>query len=136
MLGWVDQTSRVEREGQIAGPEILADVYQRIFKVLEKALEGLSRDDLNYLPNPDSNSMGWLTWHLTRWQDRSISDLMGEQQLWVKDGWHEKFGRPADAADTGNGHTQQQVAAFSSPDASTLLAYHQPSVGSPFGPSS
>jgi hypothetical protein len=69
--------------------------------------------------------MGWLVWHLTRQQDAQIASLTGDDQLWVRDGWHAKFDRPADPRDVGFGHTPEQVAAFKSPDTKTLLEYHR-----------
>ncbi len=104
--------------------QLIIDIYVRISQVLDRALEGLTQDDLNQQPNPDSNSMGWLAWHLTRVQDRAIADLAGEEQLWIKDEWHSRFIRPADPQDVGVGHSSEDLAAFRSPDAQTLLAYH------------
>ena len=104
--------------------QLIIDIYVRISQVLDRALEGLTQDDLNQQPNPDSNSMGWLAWHLTRVQDRAIADLAGEEQLWIKDEWHSRFIRPADPQDVGVGHNSEDLAAFISPDAQTLLAYH------------
>lgn len=104
--------------------ELVLDAYGRAGRVLERALDGMTPDDLAEQPRPDCNSMGWLAWHLTRWQDRVIADLMGEEQLWIGGGWHRKFNRPADPRDTGMGHTPEQVKAFRS-EAATLLAYHR-----------
>ncbi len=104
--------------------QLIIDTYERISQVLEKSLDGLTVDELNQQPHRDCNSMGWLTWHLTRGQDRAIADLMGEEQLWVKDKWHARFNRPPDPSDTGFGHSLEDLAAFKSPDVQTLLAYH------------
>ena len=103
----------------------LIDSFDFVLRGLEKALANLSPADLDEQPHPDCNSMGWLAWHLTRGQDRSIADLMGEKQLWIKDGWHAKFKRNPDPADTGFGHKPEDVAAFKSPDPGTLLNYHK-----------
>ena len=105
--------------------DLLTDGYGRVLEVLERALKGLTQDDLNWQPRPDSNSIGWLTWHLTRLQDDHIASLMGEEQLWTKDGWYMRFNRPPDPKDLGFGHTPEQVAAFKSPDIETLLSYHR-----------
>ncbi|MFC2032859.1 DinB family protein [Chloroflexota bacterium] len=105
--------------------DLLTDGYTRISQILERTLKGLSVDDLKWLPHPDSNSVGWLTWHLTRVHDDHIASLMGEEQLWIKGGWHAKFNRPADSKDRGFGDTPEQVAAFECPDAETMLAYHR-----------
>ena len=106
--------------------DLVVDDYQRIQNVLETALkEGLQPGDLDRLPRPDCNSMGWLAWHTARIHDHENANLMGEEQLWIKDGWHQKFNRPADPSDTGNRHTPEQVAAFRSPDIKVLLDYHR-----------
>ena len=104
---------------------LLTDGYDRILGVLERSLKGLTGDDLKWQPHTDTNSIGWLAWHLTRVQDDHISSLAGEEQLWTKDGWHAKFNRPPDPKNRGFGHTPEQVAAFESPDVETLLAYHR-----------
>jgi hypothetical protein len=105
--------------------QLLIDGYERIAQVLERALSELSQEDLNWQPHPDCNSMGWMTWHLTRVQDNHVADLMGEEELYVKDSWHARFNRAHDTSDTGYGHSPQDVAAFKSPDVATLLAYHR-----------
>jgi hypothetical protein len=105
--------------------DLLTDGYGRVLEVLERVLKGLTQDDLNWQPRPECNSIGWLIWHLTRLQDDHIASLMGEEQLWTKDGWHARFGRPAEAKDLGFGHSPEQVAVFQSPDIETFLAYHR-----------
>lgn len=105
--------------------ELIIDGYGRIFEELKRALEGLTQDDLNEQPHPDCNSMGWLAWHVTRVQDDHIADLMSDEQLWVKDGWHAKFGRAPEPKDIGFGHGPEDVAAFQSPDVKVLLDYHR-----------
>ena len=105
--------------------QLLIKVFERASQMLEKALDGLTQDDLNYLPDPDCNSIGWLAWHLTRGLDEIINSIAKEEQLWIKDGWHIKFNRSPDASDNGYGHSPEQVATFKCPDAETLLKYHR-----------
>jgi hypothetical protein len=105
--------------------DLLADGYGRVLEFLEHVLKGLSQEDLSWQPSPDSNSIGWIAWHLTRQQDAQIASLMGEEQLWIKDGWHAKFQRSPDHKDGGFGHTPEQVAAFQPPDVQTLLDYQR-----------
>jgi len=108
----------------MTGNNLLTDGYGRIVQMLERVLNGLSQDDLNEQPRPDCNSIGWLAWHLTRVQDDHIAGLMGEEQLWISEGWHAKFNRAPERKDIGFGHTSEQVAAFKSPDVETFLGYH------------
>ncbi len=104
--------------------QLITDIFTRISQELERVLDGLTVDDLNQKPGADCNSIGWLAWHLTRSQDRNVGEVMGEEQLWIKSGWHARFNRAADPADTGFGHSSEDVAAFRSSDGKTLLAYH------------
>lgn len=105
--------------------ELIIDGYGRVLEVLEAALEGLNVDDLDMQPKPDCNSIGWLTWHLTRVQDDHIADLMEEEQLWIKDKWHARFNHPPNRRDIGFGHSSEDVAAFQSPGVEILLEYHR-----------
>ena len=105
--------------------DLLIDGYGRIFGVLKHVLKGLKEEDLSWQPHPDCNTIGWLLWHLTRVQDGHIADLMGEEQLWTKEGWHAKFNRAADPEDSGFGYSPEQVAAFRVPEIQSLLDYHR-----------
>jgi len=105
--------------------DLLSDGYGRVLDFMESVFHGLTQDDLNWQPRHDCNSIGWLTWHLTRQQDVQVASLMGEEQLWIKDGWYSKFGRLPESEDSGFGHTPEQVSAFESPDIRTLLDYHR-----------
>ncbi len=109
--------------------QILADGFGRLPEFLERILAGLSKEDISWRPHEDCNSIGWLCWHLTRQQDAQIADLAGTEQVWIKEGWHAKFNRPADPGDMGFGHTPEQVAALEIPDAKTLVGYQRAALG-------
>jgi len=105
--------------------ELVASAYEHVLTVLERVLEGLSQEDLDWQPKPDCNSIGWLAWHLTRQEDATISFMMRENQLWLAEKWHEKFNRPANPMDFGTGQTIEQAAEFKSPDVATFLGYQR-----------
>ena len=104
--------------------QLLQNIFERVSQSLEGALDGLTQEELNRLPNPDCNSIGWLTWHLTRAQDSAVSGFMEKEQIWITDKWYSKFNRNADSTDNGVGHSSEEVSNFQSPDAKTLLDYH------------
>ena len=105
--------------------DMLSNGYGSVLRTLEYTLDGLNEDDLNWQPKPDCNSIGWLAWHLTRWHDVMVSNLMKAEQLWIKEGWHQKFGRAADEGDSGMGAKAEDLARYKSPDAETLLGYQK-----------
>ena len=104
--------------------QLIVDIYSKLSQTLDKALDGITTDDLNQQPQPDSNSIGWIAWHLTRVQDRAIADFMAKEQLWIKDGWYSKFNRPPDPQDSGFRHTPEDLDAFESPNVQILLGYY------------
>jgi hypothetical protein len=103
--------------------ELVVDGYDRLPELVAEVLAGVRAADLDRPPRPGCNPLGWTLWHLTRVQDGQIADLMGEPDLWVRDGWHRKFDRPPDHEDSGYGHTAAQVRAFRSPSARVQLDY-------------
>jgi len=105
--------------------DVIIDGLGRIPALLQRSLEGLTEDQLSFLPSEQCNSIAWLAWHLTRVQDHHLSDLAGRQQAWVADGWHEKFGKPAEPNDTGQGYTPEQVAAVRVSEPRLLLDYNR-----------
>jgi len=105
--------------------EILINSYEDIHGEMKRVFKGLTKDDLGWQPKPDCNSIGWLAWHLLRVEDNQVAYLFDEEQLWIKDGWHSKFDRPADAKDVGFGNTPKQVAEFKSPDIQLFLDYSE-----------
>ena len=104
---------------------LVLDAFKRQTEEFEKALDGLKQADLDMLPAPDCNSIGWLLWHTIRGIDRNMSEVMGEDQLWTNDGWHAKFGCGPDPAETGLGHTAAQVKAFKAPPPEVYLGYYR-----------
>jgi hypothetical protein len=105
----------------------MRDVLMRAFEAVERrfgtALEDVTPEQLAFRPDAEANSIAWLAWHLTRWQDAQVARFSDVEQLWTG-GWAEKFGRAADGSDTGLGHTSQQVGDFRA-SAELLQGYHQ-----------
>ena len=105
--------------------EISNAAYDRIGGVFQRALTGLSIEQLGEQPSgPESNPIGWLAWHLTRTQDKTYSQLLGEEEAWTAGRWCERFGQPSDRG-TGNGDSLEQVRAFDPIDSDTLIAYFE-----------
>ena len=103
--------------------DLLADAFGRIREEVHAAVDGLSADDLTYQPDPDSNSIGWLIWHLLRVADDHLADASGAGQVWTDDGWADRFGLDLDPADTGYGHGPGQVAKVTVTSAELLTSY-------------
>jgi hypothetical protein len=103
--------------------ELLIDAYGRIQGVVHDVVDGLDDKTLSSQPDGKGNSIAWLIWHLTRIQDDHLADAGGYEQVYTAEGWHERLGLPFDPADTGYGHTAQDVAAVVVP-AEQLAGYY------------
>jgi Protein of unknown function (DUF664) len=91
--------------------ELLVEVYSRLPHLAHQAVDGASLDDLLRAPGPDANPIAWLIWHPARVLDDHVGAVMGTEQLWAEGIWPSRFQLPADPANTGYGHTPEQVRA-------------------------
>ena len=94
--------------------------FEGAHRTATQAMEGMTDDQLFQQPSPDTNSVGWLAWHMSRWKDQCAAGAVGEEQEWIIGGWPEKFGAAPER--TGQGDSLEQVAAFRSAR-EVLLAY-------------
>ena len=105
------------------GPQALAEAFGRIGPMVHDAVEGLTEEELGYRVDPGANPIVWLIWHLSRVQDDHVAEVASSEQVWIGEGWVERFGLALPVADHGYGHRQDQVAMVHG-DAAKLLGYY------------
>lgn len=103
--------------------DLLVDAFGRVKEAVHAAVEGLDQEQLTYRVDPDANTIAWLVWHLTRIQDDHVASLAGTEQVWLRDGWVDRFGLPFSSKAHGYGHGSEDVAAVDVP-AELLVGYH------------
>ncbi len=91
--------------------ELIAELFSRVHGHVHGVLDGLATEDLYAVPEPGSNPIGWLLWHLTRVQDMHIAEILEQDQVWQEPGWSARFGLDPDPANVGYGHSPDQVGA-------------------------
>lgn len=89
--------------------EIFIDFLERVLENGEAVVDGLTDEQLAHRPTPDANSIAWLVWHAARVQDAQLAPLAGTEEVWVRDGWVDRFGLDLDPGDHGYGHTSEEV---------------------------
>lgn len=104
--------------------DVLTDAFERGRDGVRRAVEGLDAAGLGWRPDPDANSIAWLVWHATRVHDDHVADIAGRDQAWIADGWADRFDLPFDPADTGFGHSSEQVGAVRPDGPGILVGYH------------
>lgn len=101
---------------------LLSDAFDRVLESATDTVAKLTPGQLTQRPDERANSIAWLVWHLTRVQDDHVCDLAGVEQTWSADGWSARFALDLDEADTGYGHTREEVAKVTA-DSSMLTNY-------------
>ena len=91
---------------------------------LDKALDGLSEDELRYQPAIHANFIEWIVWHMARVEDRWINlVLRQDDDIWVKDGWYKRFGMDPD--DYGREDTAEKMRAMPKIDINEMMDYYR-----------
>ncbi|MEZ0362849.1 mycothiol transferase [Mycobacterium sp. pUA109] len=98
-----------------AAQELLRDAFTRLIEHVDELTDGLTDDLSRYRPTADANSIAWLIWHSARVQDIQLADIAGVEQVWLRDGWVDRFGLDLPRNDTGYGHDAAQVAKVVAP---------------------
>jgi DinB superfamily len=104
--------------------DLLIDAFGRIRHIVHSAVEGLTPEQLAFRIDGEANSIAWLIWHLTRIQDDHVADAAGLDQVWTSDGWASRFALSLTDADTGYGHSSDDVAAVRVQSPELLIGYH------------
>ncbi|MHA7189328.1 mycothiol transferase [Arthrobacter sp. MDT2-16] len=103
--------------------EVLSEAFGRLPELVRGAVEGLDADQLSLRPGGSANSIAWLVWHLARVEDSHFADAFGHDEVWLADGFAERWGLSLEPGDTGYGHSSDQVAAVRVGSAQQLLDY-------------
>lgn len=103
--------------------DLLRDAFTRLIEHVDEITEGLTEAVSSYRPTPDANSIAWLLWHSARVQDIQLADVAGVEQVWLRDGWVDRFGLDLPKGDMGYGHSSDDVAKVKAP-AELLSGYY------------
>ncbi|MET4636850.1 DinB family protein [Mycetocola sp. 2940] len=107
----------------MTGADLLTDAFGRVAESVHRTVKGLDARTLMARVDPDANSIAWLIWHLTRIQDDHIADILDTDQIWLSAGWVDRFRLTLSPADTGFGHSSDEVAAVVVDSPDLLLGY-------------
>ena len=104
--------------------DFVSGCLEQHYNAMLRSVDGLSTEEMAWMPTPESPSIGFLVWHYARTLDRWIhSRLQDVPQLWEQ-GWAARLGQEiTDPNETGYGYGPDQLAAFQTPDTTILLEY-------------
>lgn len=103
--------------------DVLTEGFERVRDGVREAADSLTPEHLEARPDEDANSIAWLLWHTSRVQDAQMAALAGSEEVWLADGWVDRFALGLDREDTGYGHDHDQVAAVRGVSPELLTGY-------------
>ena len=105
--------------------QFIADCLAQTHLRLMATCDGLTAEQMTWRPTPTANNIGFILWHVCRNEDSRVTNtavpgagLGGD--LWVADGWRQRFGQPVGAPDPGD---RLGLRSLMIPPPETLLAY-------------
>ncbi|MDZ4232193.1 MAG: mycothiol transferase [Dietzia sp.] len=93
-----------------AARELLRDSFTRLIEHVDDLTDGLTDAVAYHRPTPEANTIVWLIWHRARIQDAQLCDIAGTEQVWLRDGWVDRFALDLPRDAHGYGHTPEEVA--------------------------
>jgi len=97
---------------------------ERNWDMVDSAIDGLGPQAMDSRPADHCNSIAWILWHMNRVVDVFINTrLQSKTQLWVSDGWHQKFGMEKRAKVMGR--SEEEIVAWVSPSLEAQQGYYQ-----------
>jgi len=91
---------------------------------VNKALDGLTQQEVAWSPKPDCNSIAFILWHMVRVEDMFVNRMIqGKPELYESAGWAGKLGTPPGDSGGGGRYTLEQLQAWPVPTLETLLGY-------------
>ena len=102
--------------------ELITGTFEDYWGRFDRALEGLTSEELAWRPQADCNPISFIAWHMMRVEDRYLHYFaMDTEEVWIKNNWFTQFG--LGEFDSGLRFTLEQVAAFPVISPEMLLEY-------------
>lgn len=109
---------------------VFRELFDRMPDLVAAAVDDLDVEALAHRVDPEANPVAWLVWHLSRVQDDHLAGAAAAlgwdrltDQVWVSDGFADRFDLPYDIGTVGYGQSSDEVGRLRVPG-DLLLGYH------------
>ena len=103
--------------------EFIRESFTTHWEWLERYLDGLTQDEIEYRPNPQCHSIGFVIWHYGRALDMWTQTLARQEPQLYEREWAQRLALPPEPMDVGFGYGADELAAWRCPDKAQLLEY-------------
>ncbi|MBM3925090.1 MAG: DinB family protein [SAR202 cluster bacterium] len=98
--------------------------FEELDRDLRNAMEGLTKKELEWRPSDETNSIGFIFWHMNRAEDLWVNEFARKApHVFVRDGWSKKWGIPGDQ--TGARYGKAELSAFVLPPMKEVWSYKE-----------
>jgi hypothetical protein len=102
--------------------DVLIDGIEQMNEWMDGALDGLTNEHVNYLPEGKTTSIGFNAWHVFRTQDNITNFVFRKQSpIWMERGYLDKMGLPK--VEQGTGMDMEVARSIQIPDLAVLREY-------------
>lgn len=106
---------------------VLQDFIRRSFEThwewMERYVDGLTQAEIEFRPNDQCHSIGFILWHYGRALDMWVQSLAKQEPQLYETGWAERLGFQPEPMNVGFGYTEEDLANWTCPGKNLLLEY-------------
>lgn len=103
--------------------EFIKESFETNWEWLERYIDGLSQEEIEYRPNDQCHSIGFILWHYGRALDMWTQTLARRAEQLYEREWAERLGFRPEAMDVGFGYSVEDLANWRCPDKDLLVEY-------------
>lgn len=103
--------------------DLITDSLDRVRESVHSVLDDTPEEDLAAPPAPQTNTVAWLVWHLSRVLDDHLAQAFDREQVWTADRWVDRFALPFPPEAHGFGQSWEEVREVAA-SAELLRGYH------------
>ena len=97
--------------------------FETHWEWMERYVDGLTQAEIEYRPNDQCHSIGFILWHYGRALDMWVQTLAKREPQLYETGWAERLGFQPEPMDVGFGYTVEGLADWNCPGKDLLLEY-------------
>ena len=103
--------------------QFIRESFDANWEWMERYVDGLTQEEIEFRPNDQCHSIGFILWHYGRALDMWVQSLAKRETQLYESGWAERLGFEPQAMDVGFGYTADDLSNWVCPDKALLLEY-------------
>ena len=101
----------------------IKECFDNNWEWLVRYVDGLTQAEIEFVPNEQCHSIGFIVWHYGRALDMWVQSLAKREPQLYEQGWAERLGFAPEPMNVGFGYTMDDLARWRCPDKALLMEY-------------